>query len=294
MTTHALERFDLAAIERSERVARGSSWIALGACALISLVWLVPFYYLVATIFKTTQEYTLSDPFAPPRSLSPILDNAVTAWNEATMGYGMANSALYGALGAGLAVLFAAMAAFGLTRLDYRGKNALFMTIFAGTIFPFQMYLIPLFFMYGRLGILNTHFGMLLFYTAICIPFPTLVLKNFMSALSREIDEAARMEGAGEFTVFLRIVLPNALGPMTATFLLQFTWIWNDLLFSTVLGNRAEVRSIMNSLQVFQGSYASTGPNVVLTAALIASLPSIALFFLLRRHFMEGLKVTGL
>jgi len=285
---------DFDAIKRRERDARRSSWSALGVCALISLFWLAPFYYLAVTVFKTTEEYTRSDPFAPPRSLAPIVDNAITAWNEATMAFGMANSAFYGAVGAGLAVVFAAMAAFGLTRLDYRGKNFLFMIVFSGTIFPFQMYLIPLFFMYGRLGILNTHVGMLLFYTAICIPFPTLVLKNFMSALSREIDEAARMEGAGEFTVFARIVLPNAIGPMTATFLLQFTWIWNDLLFSTVLGNRAEVRSIMNSLQVFQGSYASTGPNVVLTAALIASLPSIALFFLLRRHFMDGLKVSGL
>jgi multiple sugar transport system permease protein len=255
---------------------------------------LTPFYYLVVTIFKTTDEYTHSDPFAPPRGLAPILGNSVTAWNEATMAYGMSNSALYGGVGAGLAVLFAAMAAYGLTRLDYRGKTLIFMTIFAGTVFPFQMYLIPLFLLYGKIGILNTRFGMMLFYTAICIPFPTLVLRNYMSGLSREMDEAARMEGAGEFTVFARIVLPNAVGPMVATFLLQFTWIWNDLLFSTVLGNRAEVRSIMNSLQVFQGSYASTGPNVVLTAALIASLPSLLMFFALRRHFMEGLKVTGL
>jgi ABC-type glycerol-3-phosphate transport system permease component len=89
-------------------------------------------------------------------------------------------------------------------------------------------------------------------------------------------------------------VLPNTWGPMTATFLLQFTWVWNDLLFSTVLGNRNETRSIMNSLQVFQGSYASAGPNLVLTAALLASIPSIVLFFVLRKHFMEGMKVSAL
>jgi raffinose/stachyose/melibiose transport system permease protein len=78
---------------------------------------------------------------------------------------------------------------------------------------------------------------------------------------------------------------------MAAVFLLQFTWIWNDMLFSTVLGNRPETRSIMNALLIFQGSYSATGPNVVLTAALIASLPSLVLFFFLRRHFMEGLRV---
>ena len=136
-------------------------------------------------------------------------------------------------------------------------------------------------------------FGMLLFYMTICIPFPVLVLRNFMTGLSLEMDEAARMDGASEFKVFWHIVLPNCLGPMTATFLLQFTWIWNDLLFSTVLGNRTEVRSIMAALQVFQGSYSSTGPNVVLTATVIASIPSVTLFFLLRKHFMEGLAVSG-
>jgi ABC-type glycerol-3-phosphate transport system permease component len=99
------------------------------------------------------------------------------------------------------------------------------------------------------------------------------------------------MDGANEFTVFFRIILPNTIGPMTAVFLLQFTWIWNDMLFSTVLGNRLETRSIMNALLVFQGSYSSIGPNIVLTAALLASLPSIVLFFLLRRHFMQGLQV---
>ena len=102
------------------------------------------------------------------------------------------------------------------------------------------------------------------------------------------------MDGASEWQVFRHIVVPNCIGPMTATFLLQFTWIWNDLLFSTVLGNRTEVRSIMNALQVFQGSYSSTGPNVVLTATLIASVPSVLLFLILRKHFMEGMRVSGI
>jgi len=112
-----------------------------------------------------------------------------------------------------------------------------------------------------------------------------------MSQISMEIDEAARMDGAGEFRIFWTIVLPNCTGSMVALFLLQFTWIWNDLLFSMVLGNRPEIRSIMNALQVFQGNYASTGPNVALTASLLASLPPLIAFLLLRKHFMEGLRI---
>lgn len=290
----SLDTLDYDAITRRERAAASGKWWTLAGAILISLVWLVPFYYLAVSVFKTQPEYASGSPLALPQGLAPIVDNAISAWTQAKMGAGMLNSVLYGTVGAGLAVFFAAMAAFGLTRLDFRGKNLWFMVIFAGTVFPFQMYLIPLFFAYQGLGILNTRLGMLLFYVAICIPFPTLVLKNYMNGLSREMDEAARMDGAGEFTVFWKIVLPNALGPMTATFLLQFTWIWNDLLFSTVLGNRDGTRSIMNSLQVFQGSYSSAGPNLVLTAALLASIPSIVLFFVLRKHFMEGMRVSSL
>lgn len=289
----ALETLDFEAIARRERSGTQRGWLKPIIALFISAIWVVPFYYLVISIFKTTEEYSQNHPLSLPSSLSPVADNAATAWLQAKMATGLLNSTFYGTVGAGLAVFIAALAAYGLSRIDFGRKNLWFMVIFAGTIFPFQMYLIPLFFGYGKLGILNTHFGMVLFYTAICIPFPMLVLRNFMNGISREMDEAARMDGAHELKVFWHIVLPNCWGPMAATFLLQFTWIWNDLLFSTVLGNRTEVRSIMSALQVFQGSYSSTGPNVVLTATVIASAPSVILFFLLRRHFMEGMRVSG-
>jgi ABC-type glycerol-3-phosphate transport system permease component len=289
----ALKHIDFDAIEAREREKRKIRWATLAGAAIICLVWILPFYYLAISVFKSDNEYFQHNPLALPRSLAPILDNAAGAWNTAKMGIGLANSALYGLVGAGLAVFIAALAAYGLARFDFKRRNLWFMLIFSGTIFPFQMYLIPLFFAYQRVGILNTHFGMLLFYTAVCIPFPVLVLRNYLNGLSREMDEAARMDGAGELRVFWSIILPNCWGPMTATFLLQFTWIWNDLLFSTVLGNREEVRSIMNALQIFHSSYAMVGPNVALTATLIASLPCVVLFAVLRRHFMEGLRVTG-
>lgn len=286
-----LSKLDFDAIRKRESARhRGANWKLVAAVAF-SLLWIVPFYYLAISIFKSNTEYATNPPLSLPQGVAPILENARQAWELGNMGQAMMNSAFYGVFGAGAAVFLAAMAAFAIARIDIPWRTTWFMLIFAGTVFPFQMYLIPLFFGYQKLGILNSHIGMLLFYTAICVPFPTLVLRNFMSGLSREMDEAARMDGASEFTVFFRIVLPNTIGPMTAVFLLQFTWIWNDMLFSTVLGNRLETRSIMNALLVFQGSYSSTGPNIVLTAALLASIPSLALFFLLRRHFMEGLQV---
>ena len=197
---------------RARRRGGAGRWIILSVAALVSLVWLTPFYYLLVSVFKSSAEYGSSSPFALPLGLSPFVDNAVRVWTDAKLGTGLLNSAIYGLIGSSVAVVIAAMAAFGLTRLDFSGRTFWFMLIFSGTVFPFQMYLIPLFFAYQQVGILNTRFGMILFYCAICVPFPVLVLRNVMAQLNREMDEAARMDGASDWRVFVSIVLPNCQG----------------------------------------------------------------------------------
>ena len=87
------------------------------------------------------------------------------------------------------------------------------------------------------------------------------------------------------------MIVPNAMGPLIALFLLQFTFIWNDLLFSSILANGIEVRSIMVALQSLQGTYSTLGPNVVITATLISSIPTVLLFIALRKYFMAGLQL---
>jgi ABC-type glycerol-3-phosphate transport system permease component len=289
-----LSTVDLDAAARRSAEQRRRNRAVFILALLLCVLWMVPFYYLAVSVFKSNTEYGQGNPLALPQSLAPFVDNALDAWARTKMGYGMMNSALYGVVGAGAAVFIAALAAYGLSRIDFRGKSFWFLLIFSGTVFPFQMYLIPLFISYGKLGLTNTRIGMILFYTAICIPFPVLVLKNYMAQLPFEMDEAARVDGCSEWRIFRSIVLPNCIRPMVARFLIQFTWIWNDLIFSMVLTSREEVRSVMNGLMVLQGSYAAETPNTVMTATLLASLPTLVLFFALRRYFMEGLKIASL
>jgi multiple sugar transport system permease protein len=279
----------LKATER-RRGRAGGRWLVV-PLVVLTIAYLTPFYYLIVTVFKTTPEYARKGVLALPDSLAPFIDNVVQAWTIARLGAAGFNSLTYALFGSALAVAIAAAAAYGMTRLNLVGANGWFMLIFTGTLFPFQMYLVPLLFGYQRLGLVNTWLGMLLLYTAICIPFPLLVLRNSFAALSREIDEAARIEGANEFRVFVSMILPNAVGPLIALFLLQFTFIWNDLLFSSILANGIEVRSVMVALQSLQGTYSTLGPNVVITATLISSIPTVVLFILLRRYFMAGLQL---
>ena len=284
-------RFISGLIEKEKRAQRaGGRWLLL-PIAVLTLAFVTPFYYLLVTVFKSSEEYAQSGVLELPRSLLPILDNIVQAWTIASLGPASFNSLTYGLCGAGLAVGIAAAAAYGMTRLHLLGANGWFMLIFTGTLFPFQMYLVPLLFGYQRLGLVNSWFGMLLVYVAICIPFPLLVLRNSFSGISREVDEAARIEGASEWRVFISMIIPNATGPLIALFLLQFTFIWNDLLFSSILANGIEVRSIMVALQSLQGTYSTLGPNVVITAALISSVPTVFLFIALRKYFMAGLQL---
>lgn len=276
--------------KEQKRSVRGSARFVVTLVLLVA--FLTPFYYLFVTVFKTSPEYAQKDVMALPDSLAPFIDNAVQAWTLAGMSEAMFNSFTYSLFGSILAVGLAAAASYGLTRLRLRSANSWFMLIFAGTLFPFQMYLVPLFFGYQRLGLINSWLGMLLIYTTICIPFPLLVLRNSFATISKEIDEAARIEGASEWRVFRSMIIPNAKGPMVALCLLQFTWIWNDLLFSSILASNIHVRSIMTALQALQGTYAETGPNVVVTASLITSIPTVILFVALRKYFMSGLQLS--
>ncbi|WP_084645661.1 carbohydrate ABC transporter permease [Devosia insulae] len=278
-------------IAKEKRTQRqGGRWLVIPILAL-TVAYLTPLYYLFVTIFKTSEEYAKKGVLELPDSLAPLADNVVQAWTIANLGQAAMNSFSYALVGAVLSVSFAAAAAYGMTRLHLLGANGWFMLIFTGTLFPFQMYLVPLLFGYQRLGLVNTWFGMLLVYVAICIPFPLLVLRNSFSSITREVDEAARIEGASEWRVFTSMIVPNAMGPLIALFLLQFTFIWNDLLFSSILANGIEVRSIMVALQSLQGTYSTLGPNVVITATLISSIPTVLLFIALRKYFMAGLQL---
>ena len=292
MAVDLSDRKFIAGLIDKERRAQhaGGRWLVL-PIAVLTLAYLTPFYYLIVTIFKSSEEYALKGVLQPPDSLAPFINNVVQAWTIANMGAAAWNSFTYASVGALLAVAFAAAAAYGMTRLHLLGANGWFMLIFAGTLFPFQMYLVPLLFGFQRVGIINTWFGMLLVYVAICIPIPLLVLRNSFSGISREVDEAARIEGASEWRVFISMIIPNAKGPLIALFLLQFTFIWNDLLFSSILANGIEVRSIMVALQSLQGTYSTLGPTVVITGTLLSSIPTVLLFVVLRKYFMAGLQL---
>jgi multiple sugar transport system permease protein len=260
--------------------------------AVLAVIWVVPLWIMVVTPMKTFDEYVSGSQWALPKDPANLAQNISDAWNTAGLGSGFMASLLYGVSGAALAILFGSMGAYAITRLRIRIPFFWFMVVFSGTIFPFQMYLIPLFQAYIHNGLYDTRLGLILFYTAIAIPFCLFVMRGFFYTIPRELQEAARIDGAHDFTIYRKVFMPLARGPIAVLFLFQFTWIWNDLLFGLVLSTSNGIRPVMPTLVGMQGIYAHSGPNVVLAGALLASIPTVALFLLLRRYMVRGLTLA--
>jgi len=267
------------------RLTRAGVW-------LLALAWIVPLALLVITPMKSFPEYTDSSQWSLPRDPLQLFDNMKAAWNSAGLGPGFLASLSYGLVGAAVAILCGALGAYAVTRLDIRGKFWWFLLVFSGTLFPFQMYLIPLFQLYTDTSLYDTWLGMALFYAAIATPFCLFVMRGFFSTVGTDIEEAAKLDGANSWTVLWRILMPLAKGPIAVLMLFQFTWIWNDFMFGLVLSTSDGIRPVMTSLAALQGTYSTAGPPVVLAGALVVSLPTIALFLLLGRYLLSGLTLT--
>lgn len=265
--------------------------VSYAITAILAALWLAPIWFTVSLADKSSGQYVHQGLWSLPRGVD-IFTNVLHAWNAAGLGRGFVNSLLYGLVGASLGVIVAALASYALVVLRPRRKLAWFVVIFSGMVLPPQLYLIPLYKMYSVVGLYNTRVGMIIFYTAWAVPFAALVLRGYFSTVPQELVGAARVDGAGDFRIFRSIYMPIAVPALAVLFLFQFTAIWNDLLFGLVLTSSSAVRPVMPSLFGLMGVYASSATPVVLAGALVASAPTLVLFFGLQKYFLEGLTLA--
>jgi len=263
-------------------------------CMLILLgaLWILPLYLFLINAATPSDQFGDKERWELPSSFA-LADNISAAWSAANLGQAVLSTAFYAVVGGVLSVLLASLAAFSIVSLRIPLGFFWFMVIYAGTIFPFQMYLSPLYTMFVDWDLYNTHIGLLVFYTAIAVPFATFIMRNHFTSVPVDLGEAARLDGAGSLRVFANIFAPLSLNAFATVFILQFTWIWNDLLFGLTLSRSENIRPIMAALAALQGQYANTGPPVALSGALIVSIPTFVLFFGVQRVFVRGLRATA-
>jgi multiple sugar transport system permease protein len=271
---------------------RVSSILRTTVLLVLAAIWIIPLYLVLINSVVTPADYREKEPYEFPQSFA-LWENITGAWNGAKLGASVGSTLFYATAGGILAVIVASLAAYAIVGLRIRFGFLWFMILYAGTIFPFQMYLSPLFSTYQRLNLYDTRQGLLIFYTAIAVPFAVFVIRNHFTSIAVDISEAAKLDGASALRVYGQIFVPLSFNAFATVFILQFTWIWNDLLFGLTLSQSAEIRPIMTALAGLQGQYASASVPVVLAGALIVSIPTFVLFFAVQRIFVRGLAVSG-
>ena len=254
---------------------------------LLAIVWITPLAFTILNIVKTKQEYNLGSFWQMPEGIH-LVDNLKNVADSGILN-GMGSSLLYAVLGAGCSAFIGLLAAYGLTHLRIRWKMFWFLFIYSGTIFPFQVYLIPVYRGYMKAGLYDTRLGMILFYTAICIPFCMFVLRNFLMGISKEVCESAKIDGASRWKTLTYIFLPMAKAPLSIVFLSQFTWSWNDLMFGLTFTKSTSIRPVMASMSMISRGNA---PALFL-GCIIVSIPTIILFVFLQDNFEAGMAYTS-
>lgn len=257
---------------------------------IIGLVWLVPVWLMLVNAVTLSSEYAGTPSWWPHRF--GLVSNLVDAWQGGQMGPGFLNSLGYALVCSAVAVIIAALAGYGTVVLKVKHRGLWFWLIYCGTLVPLQIFLGPMFTAAARSNLYDTRLGLMIVYVAITIPFAYFVMRNFVTTVPAEMFEASAIDGAGRLRSFLQICLPLCRPAMFAAFIFQFTWVWNDLLFGMTLTASPSVRPIMAALINLNSSYSSVGPPEVLAGALIASVPTVALFFGFQRFFVSSLRLS--
>jgi alpha-glucoside transport system permease protein len=185
-----------------------------------------------------------------------------------------------------LPIIVAALAAYAFAWLEFPGRDWLFLVVVGLLVVPLQMALIPIFSLYNDLGIFDTVLGLILFHTAFGLPFAIFLLRNFFIGIPRDLLEAARIDGASELRIFVRLILPLSLPAIASLAIFQFLWVWNDLLVALTFGRDTQVITVAIFSQMRQFS---ANIELIAPAAFVSLAIPLVVFFAFQRYFVQGL-----
>lgn len=265
--------------------------VRVAALVLLGLIWLIPDYLLLANAGKTSANYSTKSLWLPG-SPGALWANLEAVFTDTTIPRALLNSAIYAVMSPMIAVLLGALIGYAVIVLKLKHGFTWFFIVYCGSVFPLQMLVLPLFDAYSRVGLYDSVLGMIVVYAVLTLPFSAFVMRNFFSSVSESVFEAAVVDGASTWRIFRRIYLPMSFSALVVVFILQATWVWNDLLLGLVLTQSDETRPVMpilTGLQSTEGGGASY--TVVLVAAILVSLPTGILFLISQRTFSKGLSL---
>jgi multiple sugar transport system permease protein len=279
------------AVSKSKKARRRvSSGLLILTAVAATLIVLLPLLIVVFTAFKPTSEVNAYPPTLLPSSLTwHNFDRIVTELPFVRL---IVNSVLFAGGVTAFALVFDSLAAYALARMDFRGRRLLLTAIVASLMVPFQATLIPVYQVVSHLGWVNTYAGLIAPRAADA--FGIFFLRQFFLSLPRDLDNAARIDGASELRVFLQIVLPNARPALLTLGLFTFVNNWNDLLWPLIFTTDRDMGTLTSGLTLLTGPGGIIPYGVMMAGSLVAILPLVVAFVFVQRRFIASTATAGL
>jgi multiple sugar transport system permease protein len=269
------------------RVVRQTFLVALGL--LISAFMLLPVLWMFFTAFKPESDIVTSPPTLWPRELT--LEHFSDIWSQIPFAQLYLNTIVFAGTVTIISLLLDSMAAYALARVQFRGRNVVFILVLLLLMLPFQVTLIPLYDLLEGWNLTNTLPGMIV--PRITNAFGIFFLRQFFLSLPKDLEEAARIDGAGEFRIYWQIILPLARPALLTLGLFHFQYNWNDLLWPLIMSNDLSTATLPAGLALFMGQHV-VEYGLLMAGAVLSTLPVVIFFLLIQRSFVTGIATTGI
>jgi alpha-glucoside transport system permease protein len=280
----------LTAQTRSERMIRFITRTPIHFALIgVAVIWLVPTVGLALTSFRQPNNIASSGWWHSLTQWDWTLHNYGSVIHATGMGHAWVNSVIITVPATLLPLTLCALAAFGFAWVPFPFRDTLFLIIVALMIVPIQTSLVPLLKLFAQHGHLNNHYyGIWLAHTAFGLPLAVFLLRNFFITLPKDLIEAARIDGASNFAIFRRIVVPLSVPALASFGIFQFLWVWNDLLMALIFVSDPHKQPMTVRIPYLLSTYGQEYNLLAAAAFLLMVLPLIV-FFALQRYFVQGL-----
>ena len=252
---------------------------------LAAFLALVPTIYMVITALKSDEEYAI-DKIGFPHA--PVLENFRSVLVDSPFLYWMLNSGILVAGAVMLSTAISVLGAYAIATMQFRGRDTLLAVSTSLMAVPPVVMIVPLFVLYTRLNMVSTYSGAILIYAGLITPFSVYLLVTFFRTVPRELYEAAHIDGAGQFTILMKVVLPLSLPALVTLIVVNSLYVWNDLLIAIIFMQDDAKRTLMAGISVFSGRYNNQVP-LTMAGMVIASAPMFILYVLFQKQFIRGL-----
>ena len=261
-----------------------------GLLVVATLIALTPTLFMILTSLKGQEEYTFNKVGLPQ---AVVFDHFRNVLFESDFIAWMANSVVLAAGAVALSMVVSCLGAYAIARMEFRGRGLLFSVSTSLMAIPPVVMIVPLFVLYTQLSLISTYEGAILIYAGLITPYSVYLLTSFFRTLPRELFEAARIDGAGDLRVLLRIVIPLSMPALLTLVVVNALYVWNDLLIAIIFLQDDAKRTLMAGISVFQGRYNDQIP-LTMAGMVFASAPMIILYLAFQKHYIRGLMAGSL